>query len=188
MEFLRHTQRVVNAQFHDMNTDIQWLTLFLHPLCCKLAISNSPHSQKLNDAYKISLGIALCWGWSKEMATKLAADIKTYFYAQVPFQGGKGDGRDWWKSLLVNVTSHPLKAILFSIIPHAGEVEWFFSNLGGVHSVKRSRLTVSHMETLGMLHNHYMRQLHEAALATGKLMCRKHAHMHTQPNGGIDVG
>ena len=190
-EFLRHAQRVVNAQFHDMNTDIHWLTLFLHPLCRKLAISNSPHSRKLDDAYKISLGIALRWGWSKEMATKLAADIKTYFYAQAPFQGGKGDGRDWWKSLLVNVTSHPLKAMaikLFSIVPHAGEVERFFSNLGGVQSVKRSRLTVSHMETLGMLRNHYTRQLHEAALAAGKSTRRKHAHMHTQPDGGIDVG
>ena len=128
-EFLRHAQRVVNAQFHDMNTNIHWLTLFLHPLCCKLAISNSPHSRKLDNAYKISLGIALRWGWLKEMATKLAADIKTYFYAQAPFQGGKGDGRDWWKSLLVNITSHPLKAMaikLFSIVPHAGEVEQFF--------------------------------------------------------------
>ena len=190
-EFLRHAQRVVNAQFHDMNTDIHWLTLFLHLLCRKLAISNSPHSRKLNDAYKISLGIVLCWGWSKEMATKLAADIKTYFYAQAPFQGGKGDGRDWWKSLLVNVTSHPLKAMaikLFSIVPHTGEVEQFFSNLGGVQSVKRSRLMVSHMETLGMLRNHYTRQLHEAALAAGKSTHHKHAHMHTQPDGGIDVG
>jgi len=124
------------------------------------------------------------------MATKLAADIKAYFHAQALFQGGKSDGRDWWKSLLVNVTSHPLKAMaikLFSIVPHAGEVERFFSNLGGVQSVKCSHLTVSHMETLGMLCNHYTCQLHEAVLAAGKSMHHKHAHMHTQPNGEIDV-
>ncbi|EDR12208.1 uncharacterized protein LACBIDRAFT_311349 [Laccaria bicolor S238N-H82] len=42
--FLRHAQKIVNAQFHEINTDIHWLTLFLHPLCCKLVISNSPHS------------------------------------------------------------------------------------------------------------------------------------------------
>jgi len=48
---LQHTQKVVDAQFHEMNTDIHWLTLFLHPLCHKFVISNSPHSQKLNDAY-----------------------------------------------------------------------------------------------------------------------------------------
>jgi len=41
------------------------------------------------------------------MVTKLPADIKTYFHTQVLFQGEKGDGRDWWKSLLVNVTSGP---------------------------------------------------------------------------------
>ena len=39
-----------------------------------------------------------------------------------------------------------------------------------------------------MLHNHYTRQLHEAVLATRKSTHRKHAHMHTQPDGGIDVG
>ena len=120
----------------------------------------------------------------------MAADIKAYFHAQVLFQGGKSDGRDWWKSLLVNVTSHPLKAMaikLFSIVPHAGEVEHFFSNLGGVQSVKHLCLTVSHMETLGMLCDHYTRQLHEAALAARKSMHHKHSHMHTQPNGGIDV-
>lgn len=188
--FLRHAQQVLNTQFHEMNTDLHWLSLFLHPLCRKLAISNSRHSRKLEDAYRISLDIASRWGWSKEMATALLGDIKAYFHAQAPFQGGKADGRDWWKSLLVNVTSHPIKALaikLFSIVPHAAEVERFFSNLGGVQSVKRSRLTVPHMETLGMLRNHYTRQLHEAAIKAGKSTRRKHAHMHTQPDGGINV-
>jgi len=137
-----------------MNTDLHWLCLFLHPLCRKLAISNSRHSCKLEDAYKISLNITSCWGWSKEMATALLRDIKGYFHAQAPFQGGKADGRDWWKSLLVNVTSHPLKALaikLFSIVPHAAEVKCFFSNLGGIQSVKCSSLMVPHIEMLGTL-------------------------------------
>ena len=90
----------------------------------------------------------------------------------------------------MNVTSHPLKALaikLFSIVPHAAEVERFFSNLGGVQSVKRSRLTVPHMETLGTLRNHYTRQLQEEAINAGKSTRRKHAHMHTQADGGINV-
>ena len=85
------------------------------------------------------------------MATAFLRDIEGYFHAQAPFQGGKADGRDWWKSFLVNVTSHPLKALaikLFSILPHAPEVERFFSHLGNIQSVKRSRLTVPHLETL----------------------------------------
>jgi len=53
---------------------------------------------------------------------------------------------------------------------------------------KHSCLMVSHMKTLGMLQNHYMHQLHEAVLTTEKSMYFKHAHMHTQHDGGIDVG
>ncbi|KIK00940.1 hypothetical protein K443DRAFT_132504 [Laccaria amethystina LaAM-08-1] len=188
--FLRHAQQILNTQFHEMNTDLHWISLFLHPLCRKLAISNSRHSRKLEDAYKISLTIASRWGWSKEMATALLRDIKGYFHVQAPFQGGKADGRDWWKSLLVNVTSHPLKALaikLFSIVPHAAEVERFFSNLVGIQSVKCSSLTVPHMETLGTLRNHYTRHLLEEAIKAGKSTRRKHAHMHTQADGGINV-
>jgi hypothetical protein len=124
------------------------------------------------------------------MATALLRDIKGYFHMQAPFQGGKADGRDWWKSLLVNVTSHPLKALaikLFSIVPHAAEVERFFSNLGGIQSVKCSSLTVPHMEMLGTLQNHYTRHLLEEAIKAGKSTRRKHAHMHTQADGGINV-
>ncbi|EDR09157.1 uncharacterized protein LACBIDRAFT_326544 [Laccaria bicolor S238N-H82] len=140
--------------------------------------------------YKISLDIASRWGWTKEMATALLRDIKGYFHSHTPFQGGKADGRDWWKSLLMNVTSHPLKGLaikLFSIVPHVAEVKHFFSNLGGVQSVKHSCLTVPHMETLGTLQNHYTCQLQEDAINTGKSMCQKHTHMHTQADGGINV-
>ena len=31
--FADHAKNVLNVQFHAMNTDIHWLTLFLHPLC-----------------------------------------------------------------------------------------------------------------------------------------------------------
>jgi len=90
----------------------------------------------------------------------------------------------------VSVTSHPLKALaikLFSIVPHAAEVERFFSNLGGIQSIKCSRLTIPHLETLGTLRNHYTCQVQEEATKAGKSMRRKHVHMHTQADGGINV-
>ena len=126
------------------------------------------------------------------MAKNLTSDLKAYHIGDAPFNGGKSDAEDWWKSLVVNVSSHPLKALaikLFSIVPHAAEVERFFSNLGGIQSVKRSNLTIPHLQTYGTLRNHYVRQLHEVAVATGKATRRKHAHMHTPiEGGGINVG
>jgi len=125
------------------------------------------------------------------MAENLARDLKTYHNGEAPFKGGKSDAKDWWKSLVVDIKSHPLKVLavkLFSIVPHAAEVERFFSNLGGVQSVKRSNLSIPHMQTLGTLRNQYTQQLHDVAIAAGKPTRRKHAHMHTPlEGGGLDV-
>ncbi|KAF9455585.1 ribonuclease H-like domain-containing protein [Collybia nuda] len=180
-EFTHHARQVLN---------LHWFALFLHPLCQKLAISSAVHSRKLQDAYRIAADIAFHWEWSRNQAEQLMADIKSYFHGQAPFQGGIKDGREWWKSLLVSATNHPLKALaikIFSIVPHAAEVERFFSNLGGVQSVKRSQLTIPHLETLGVLRNHYTRKIHEAALKMGKSGRWKHAHMHTQEEAGTDL-
>ncbi|KAF8525634.1 hypothetical protein JB92DRAFT_2701520, partial [Gautieria morchelliformis] len=49
-----------------------------------------------------------------------------------------------------------LALTLFAIVPHAADVEWLFSGLGDIQSVKRSRLTVQNFEMLGMLRNHYV--------------------------------
>ena len=121
------------------------------------------------------------------MAENLARDLKAYHNGEAPFKGGKSDAKDWWKSLVIDVKSHPLKALaikLFSIVSHAAEVERFFSNLGGIQSVKCSNLTIPHMQTLGMLRNQYTQQLHNVAVAAGKPTQRKHAHMHTPLEGG----
>jgi hypothetical protein len=190
VEFANHARSVLNEQFHKMNTDLHWLTLFLHPLCRKLAISSASHSQKIEDAYCIALDIVHRWNWSVQQAQKLTADIKKYSQGKAPFHGSSSDGKDWWSSLLVSPSDHPLKTLavrLFSVVPHAAEVERLFSNLGGVQSVRCSRLTVSHMETLGALRNHYNQQLHEEALKRGQTTCRKHAHMHTRENASINT-
>ena len=188
--FLDHARQVINEQFHSINTDLHWLALFLHPLCRKLAISTATHSRKLEDAYAIAIQIVHKWQWSEDQARKLTGDIKLYYHGNPPFQGGTADGKDWWKSLVVSASVHPLKALaikIFSIVPHAAEVERFFSNLGGVQGVKRSHLSIPHLETFGTLRIHYTRQLNEAAMKMGKTTRRKHAHMHTLSQPGIDT-
>lgn len=125
------------------------------------------------------------------MAKNLTSDLKAYHNGLAPFAGGKSDGKDWWTSLLVSISSHPLKALvikIFSIVPHAAEVERFFSSLGGFQTAKRSRLTIPHMQTFGTLRNDYVQQLQEVAIAAGIFTRRKHAHMHTpREGGGINV-
>ncbi|PPQ89294.1 hypothetical protein CVT25_000320 [Psilocybe cyanescens] len=76
---------------------------------------------------------------------------------------------------------------MFCIVPHAAEVERFFSNLSGVHSQKQSKLTILHLQTLATLHNHYTCKIQEEAFSLGKMTCRKHSHIHALPNPGIDV-
>ncbi|KAG2368929.1 hypothetical protein BDR07DRAFT_1198175, partial [Suillus spraguei] len=48
-----------------------------------------------------------------------------------------------------------LAITLFSIVPHAADVERLFSDLGGIQGVKRCNLTVRTFETLGKLRNNY---------------------------------
>jgi hypothetical protein len=43
------------------------------------------------------------------------------------------------------------------------------------------------MESLGILHNEYNRQLHETAHKSGKATRRQHGHMHTLSKPGMDV-
>jgi len=116
------------------------------------------------------------------MAENLTWDLKAYHNREAPFKGGKSDAKDWWKSLVIDIKSHPLKVLtikLFSIVPHAAKVECFFSNLGGVQSAKCSNLSIPHMQTLSTLQYHSTQQLHDIAIAAGKSTQCKHAHMHT---------
>ncbi|KAG6821829.1 hypothetical protein H0H92_000624, partial [Tricholoma furcatifolium] len=174
-----------------MNTDIHWLALFLHPLCRKLAISAAVHSRTVSDACRLALDLASRWKWSKDRASALVKDIQDYHSLRAPFNAiGSPNAVEWWQAIPVVVSVRPLKAlalIILKIVPHAAEVERFFSNLGGVQSVRRSRLSVSHMETLGMLRNHYTHLLHEEALKMAKSTRRKHAHMHTREEPGINT-
>ncbi|KAG2073680.1 hypothetical protein BDR04DRAFT_1094698, partial [Suillus decipiens] len=69
----------------------------------------------------------------------------------------------------------------------AESYERLFSDLDGIQNVKRCNLTVRTFETLGKLRNNYSYHVHQRALAAGQPVRRKHAHIHTRNNGGIDT-
>lgn len=184
VDFAYHAKSTVRHEFHRLNTDIHWLALFLHPLCRRLAISSATHSRKLTDACRISLDLAQRWKWPEEAARQLLQDLKSYQLGNAPFAGGISNARTWWESLLVRAKEHPIKALairIFSIVPHCAEVERLFSNLGGVQSVKRCNWTVDHIQTIGTLRNNY-----ESELTNGATVHRRHAHMHTRDERGLN--
>ncbi|KAG2077894.1 hypothetical protein BDR04DRAFT_1087554 [Suillus decipiens] len=51
----------------------------------------------------------------------------------------------------------------------------------------QNNLTVRTFETLEKLRNNHSYHVHQRALAAGQPVDRKHAHMHTRNNGGIDT-
>ncbi|KAF8991925.1 hypothetical protein BDQ17DRAFT_1432726 [Cyathus striatus] len=123
------------------------------------------HSRTLRDAFGIALCIAEKWGWAQINAEQLLKDIQAYANEEAPFTGSKADAIAWWKS--VNIGFHPIQVFalkMMSIVPHVAEVEHFFSNLGGVQSMKRS-------------------QLYEVAIAEGKDPRHHHGHMHITSKG-----
>ncbi len=182
--FTRHAQTTIRVGFHEMNTLLHWFALFLHPLSRNLAISSASHSRTINQAYEFALDLASRWNWSKPTATRLIIDIDLYAASKPPFAGGIANAKEWWSSPIIKADMHPLKSMairVFSIVPHSAEIERFFSDLAGVNSPRRSRLTIEHMEVLGLLRNFYTSEL----MGTTPTR-RKHAHMHTG-DGGLDT-
>lgn len=76
--------------------------------------------------------------------------------------------------------------ILHSIVPHTADVERYFSGLGGTQSARHCNLTVENFEALSKLRASYAHNLYKMDRAAGKSTHRKHAHMHTQPDKGIN--
>ncbi|KAF9256993.1 hypothetical protein L218DRAFT_1021215, partial [Marasmius fiardii PR-910] len=92
-EFLNHTCRVFDKHFKTIAMPIHKLALFLHPLCCCLAIWK--------------------WGWTE--AEKLYEDVDCYYQCKEPFTRGTSNAREWWKSLPIQSRSHPLKSFAITI-------------------------------------------------------------------------
>ena len=138
---------------------------------------------------RIGLDLASRFGWQEDAARNLAKNIKAYADGGSPFEGGTSNGLDWWKGLPIKVSDYPLKSMgirILSIIPHAGEVERLFSNLGHIQGARRCNLSVSHMQTLGSLRNFYQGVADKKKKESGQSTRRKHAHMHTCEGGGVD--
>jgi hypothetical protein len=134
--FWVHAKAVFNHEFHNMNTGLHNLALFLHPLCQKLAIFQAAKGRSFDEVCKAALEIARQWRWDQEKAGRLVEDLKQYYNCKGQFVG-KPDGKEWWESLEVSTDKHPLKAFtitILSIIPHSANVKHLFSDLGGIPS------------------------------------------------------
>ena len=188
--FWLHTKKVFNRRFHEMDTPLHTLALYLHPLCRRLAISQVASGRDFAFMEKTALDLAKQWKWSKSRAKALKADLKAYENCEAPFTGGEADALEWWTTLNVKPESHPLKSLasaLHSIVPHAGDIERLFSDLGGTQSVKRCRLSVDTFEKLGKVRANLSRHLQQKLTNDGKPIRRRHGHMHTRPEGGINT-
>jgi hypothetical protein len=138
--FSMYAKLVFTRQFHNINTPLHSLALFLHPSCRKLALSQATHGNTFEDMCKTSLGLARKWDWDAKTAGQMIDDMKEYHHCRGPFVGGCADAMEWWSSLPISSKQHPLKTLaitIFSIVPHAAEVERLFSDLGGVQGVRR---------------------------------------------------
>ncbi|KAI5990358.1 hypothetical protein EDC04DRAFT_2911953 [Pisolithus marmoratus] len=107
-----------------------------------------------------------------------------------PFAGGQADGLAWWEHSPVSADAHPLKALavtILSIVPHAGDVEQLFSDLGSTQSPRRCNLSVDTFQTLGKIHANLCYHLDVKNTAAGKQTHQKHAHMHARDEPGINM-
>ncbi|KAJ7763164.1 hypothetical protein DFH07DRAFT_770895 [Mycena maculata] len=159
--FLHHAKETFNQRFKMIATPIHWLALFLHPLCQKLAVSNgTAHGPSLD------------------------------FMCKSPFSGGQRDAREWWKD--VPKENHDgirlLGLVLASIMPHAGDVEQLFSDLGGIQTPRRNNMTVATMEKTGKIRSRLKYELYlKAKQHAGNMVHRKHNHMHMQATPDINA-
>lgn len=107
-----------------------------------------------------------------EQVTKLlVGDMKEYYKSSGIFTGGQADALDWWETLPVSAEQCPLKAlaiIIHSIVPHAADIECYFSGLSGVQSVKRCNLSVHTFESLSKLRASYAHFLYQMDSKLGK--------------------
>ena len=137
-----------------------------------------------------ALKIAKQWRWSEALALSVVHNLKEYYKCSGVFVGGKADALGWWESLPISAEKCPLKIMaitIHSIVPHAADVKCYFSDLGGVQSCKRCRLTGETFQMLSKARAHYSYHLWKMDRTGGKPTHRKHAHMHTQPTARIDM-
>lgn len=149
-----HAKSVFTREFHNMNTDIHNLALFLHPMCRRLAVGNAVKSMTFTHICEVALGLAKKWDWGEKVAWALLEDLRQYHQCKGIFSGSQADAKEWWNTIPTRHQDHPLRKlaiILHSVVPHTAEVERLFSNLGGIQGRTRTRLSVENFEKLGKL-------------------------------------
>ncbi|KAJ7449770.1 ribonuclease H-like domain-containing protein, partial [Mycena galericulata] len=187
--FLAHAKATFDRRFKLIATPIHWLALFLHPLCRKLAVSQTVNGHSLDFMIETALKIAQQWKWSAQKAMQLKDDLKKYYQCKSPFSGGKKDAREWWESIPKEKHEgiRSLAIVLASIVPHSADVERLFSDLGGIQTPRRNLMAVETMEKTGKIRSRLNYELYERARAEQKPKHRKHGHMHTMEAAGIDT-
>ncbi|OAX41345.1 hypothetical protein K503DRAFT_863931 [Rhizopogon vinicolor AM-OR11-026] len=126
-------------------------------MCRKLAISQAANGRSFKFMVEIALDIAKQWRWSEQLAKMLVSDLKEYHKYSGVFSGRQA-----------RLVGDPPR-------------------LGGVQSVKRCSLSVGTFESLSKLRASYANFLHKIDQEAGKPARHKHAHMHTQPERGLDT-
>ncbi|KAJ7120599.1 ribonuclease H-like domain-containing protein, partial [Mycena crocata] len=188
--FLEHAKATFDRRFIKIATPIHWLALFLHPSCRKLALSGNTEDgrgKSLDFMIKTALGIAQQWRWNEDKARKLVEDIKAYNQFKSPFSGKENDAKDWWDGIPAQHAGiRALATVLHSIVPHSADVERLFSDLGGIQSPHRNGWLIETMEKAGRIRGHLSYLLFQKKEMEGKPTQRKHSHMHTRPELGID--
>lgn len=77
--------------------------------------------------------------------------------------------------------------MLHSVVPHATDVERYFSGLGGTQPVERCNPTVENIEVLSKLRANYAYHVYKMDRGAGKSTHRMHAHMHTLSHMSINT-
>ncbi|KAF7348928.1 DUF659 domain-containing protein [Mycena venus] len=172
--FIDHARMTFMNEFHEMNTKIHALACsFIPAAMCETAGK-----------------IAKMWKWDSKQAGMLMEDLQQYYLCKGVFAGGTADAKEWWEGLPISGSKNPLKTlavVLFSVVPHAAEVERLFSGLSRIQGVKRCNFTVPTFEALGKLRNNYSYHIYQRDRAAGVAVHRKHGHMHTRAEPGIDT-
>ncbi|KAG2073337.1 hypothetical protein BDR04DRAFT_1095261, partial [Suillus decipiens] len=150
MEFFAHAKLVFNHRFHLINTKYHTFALFLHPMCCKLAVTQVVSGRPFKFMVKVALEITLQWKWSKVKADTLVMNLKAYNLCHAPLSHWQ-PGR--WTSLAFAI-------VILSIVPHAAKVKQLFSDLGGTQSAKCCNLSVHTFKTLGKVHTNLCNHVH----------------------------
>ncbi|KAJ7181878.1 hypothetical protein C8R46DRAFT_885346, partial [Mycena filopes] len=178
--FLTHAKSTFDRRFKYIATPIHWLALFLHPLCRKLAVSETQYGHTVDFMIQAALKLAQQWRWNESKARQLREDVKAYYHCKSPFSGGQNDAKEWWEAVPTGkhdgIRGLAIIDILASIVPHSADVERLFSDLGATQTPRRNGMTIDHMEKYGKIRGRLTYELHELA---GGMKSRKHNHMHT---------